>query len=429
MNYKSTFTLRVLQLFIISLPFIAFGITIGEDTLPLSFCLLFLLGWIILVKKQSITIDNTTKTLFIFFIILIISACYRLFILPDGAISYRGEIMYIKNLKQLTMFFLMILHFLILRSILKKYSLEFIQNIIKFFISVCFVISLYSIYQFFAFQYNLPFADILRISKSYSITRGVELSSWIGLPRARAFMPEPSFWGTFLLLPFSLVLPYAFEKRKFKYQLLLFIFLIAQFLTFSRSCWFGFLFVLTCFIFYKIVYEKKLIRAIKISFVILFLIFLLTAFIVPQKAVLFERLFTFTDSSAVERFEVQKLTFQMFLEYFVIGIGFGNTPFFLKHQVTHNWYLQLLLETGIIGFSIFMFFLFQIWNRLKRFEKKIKFSQNRNLKKLALGLKLVFISILFIWINLPGYNFSYIWFILALITVLQIPGQNREFVK
>lgn len=427
MNYKNTFTFKVLQLFIISLLFIAFGITIGDDTLPLSFLLLFILGTAILIKGQSITIGNAAKTLFVFFIIAIVSVCYRLLFTTGVVVSFAGEVMHIKNFKQLTMLFIMILHFLILRNIFRKYDVKLIQQIVNFFILISFVVSLYSIYQFIAFQYNWPFTDILRTSKSYSITRGVETSSWAGLPRARAFMPEPSFWGTFLLIPFSLVLPFVFERKKMK--LFLFIFIVAQFLTFSRSCWFGFLLILICFIFHKIMYEGKLIKTTKIFLGVTLTIFLLTVSIVPDKSVLFQRLSAFSDPSAIERLAVQKLTLQTFLKYPVLGIGWGNTPFFLQHQVTHNWYLQLLLETGIVGFSIFMLFLFQIWNKLKTLEKEIKIfleTESKELKSHILGLKLVFFSILLTWFNLSAYNLSYIWFFLALIAVLPITYRNIQ---
>jgi len=419
MKFKEL-TLKILKLFIISLPLIAFGITIGNDTLPLSFLILFILGVIILTGGQPIIIDTATKILFAFFILAFISVCYRLLVTTETVISSTGEMMDTKGFKQLIMFFFMILHFLIIQNILRKYDIETIQRIIQFFILVSFFISLYSIYQFFAFKYDWPFTDILRTSKSYSITRGLETSSWIGLPRARAFMPEPSFWGTFLLVPFSLILPFAFKRKRM--SLLLFVFIIAQFLTFSRSCWFGFLLILSLLVFYKVIYQRKLIGAVKISFVMLLLAFLLTAMIVPQKAVLFKRLFTFTDPSAVERFEMQKKTFQMFLKNPIVGVGFGNTPFFIEHQVTHDWYLQLLLETGIIGFFLFILFLFQVWSKFKKIERKVNkmalCGEYENLTSLISGLKLSFFSILFTWVSLPAYNLSYIWFLFALITAL-----------
>ncbi len=420
-------TTKILQSFIVSLLFIAFGLTFRNDTLPLSFLILFILTMDLLVSGYLITIDNITRWLFIFFIIASLSV-YNNLLWDVNPVFYNSETICVKNFKQLLMFFLMILHFIVLRNILKNYNTEKIQKLVNFFVFVSLLVSLYSIYQFFGFLYNLPFTDILRISKSYSITRGVELSSWIGLPRARAFMPEPSFWGTFLLIPFSLILPVAFEKKQITTRFFLVVFVIAQFLTFSRSSWFGFIFVFICFILYKLVYEKKIFRTIAIVFTMVCLIFILLMYFIPDREVLFQRLSAFSDLSAIERFRTQKMAFQAFLKNPILGIGFGNTPFFINSQVTHNLYLQLLLETGVVGFSVFVFFLFKIWNKLKVFEKRIKFSgEERKWGDLLLALKLSYISILFIWMNLPGYNFSYTWFLLALIAVLPNIYQNTKF--
>lgn len=415
----------MLQLFIVSLFFIAFGITLGSNTLPLSFFLLLMLTMVLLANGWSIAIDNTTKSLFVFFIIAVISVFYRLLVGTKTGSSFWGDTIETKGIKQLIMFFMMVLHFVVLRNILKKYDIKIIQNLLKFFVLICFLVALYSIYQFFAFRYDWPFTDILRTSKSYSITRGLEDSSWAGLPRARAFMPEPCFWGAFLLIPFSLVLPFVFERKKIALWLLLSVFVTALLLTFSRSCWFGCLFILVLFVYYKIIYEQKIIRTAKIFLIVTAGIILLLTLIVPDKLNLFQRLSAFSDFSSFERFEMQKRAFQIFLEYPILGVGFGNTPFFLNYIVTHNFYLQLLLETGIVGFFVFMLFLFQVWIKLKELEKKTcLFYKGEGLRSLILAIKLAFFSMLFTWIHLTAYNLSYIWFTLALITVLSCSYQK-----
>jgi hypothetical protein len=56
----------------------------------------------------------------------------------------------------------------------------------------------------------------------------------------------------------------------------------------------------------------------------------------------------------------------------------------------------------------------------------IKTNANKTIKNIALGLKLSFISIMLIWFTNPAYNFSYTWFILAIIAVLPVIYKNSK---
>jgi hypothetical protein len=421
-----------MKLFIILLPLLAFGVSSGRETLPFSFLVLLFMGLHHFLKEQSFSMDAPSSTLFAFFIVVLLSVIANLVAPGKFHLSaFFADPMYVKDLKQLFMLSLMILHFLILRKIMKRYDIELLDQILWFFLLVALWAALYSIYQFFALQHNWPYTDILRTSKSYTIIKGKEISNWLGFPRARAFMPESSFWGAFLLIPISLLLPFAFGTRDIRSRFFLAIFLIALLFSFSRTGWFGFLVIALYFLFKHFQVSKKLMNFIRILVPGSILALLLLIFILPGLLPQFTmKLTTFVDFSAFERFRVQKQSFMLFLDHPILGIGWGNTSFYIDSLVTYNFYLQVLLETGIVGFMFFTFFLYQIWHKLIVLERNVKTGPSFYfLHNLILGLKMAFIAILTIWINIPAYNFSYTWFILAYISVLPHVAFNSRFLK
>ncbi|MBN1384728.1 MAG: O-antigen ligase family protein [Elusimicrobia bacterium] len=430
MKLEKNTVYKILKLFIISLPFVSFGLTIGEET-PRTFCLSFLiilvLGVLIFVKGRGLILDATAKTFLIFVVIVLIFVYYRVYIVA-GLDKSSHE--YVKYFTQPVMLFFVVIQFLVLRSVLRDLDKRVIHKLIWFFIIVSFYVAVYSIYQFLALHYDLPFTDILRTSKSYrAITSELMKSGgWLSLPRACAFMPEPSFWGTYLLLPIGLMLPFVFGSKNNKIRCMFFIFLIAILLSFSRTAFMGLLFIGAIFVFYRMKYRSEMVKIINMCIIISVVAFILIVLFAPMEKWFFQRTITLGDWSALARIETQIQSFQLFLEHPVIGIGWGGTPYFLEgiHITTYNFYLQILLETGIIGFFVFMFFLYQVWNKLKIFESKIQSSEDKDMKNLAVGFKLSFLAILINWLNHTAYNLSYIWFIIALLTVLPNIYRNTE---
>lgn len=411
--------MSLMKLFIISLPFIAFGINAGSDTITLSFVLIFVLTAFYLLNKLSIPLPADDVTV-LFYIFLIFAA----FTSYHSIMTYRfydtllGDTPEAKDLKQIIMLLFMLVHFIVLRLILRKFNMSQVQNLIWFFIYVSLAVSVYSLYQFIALKYELPFGDILRNTKSYSMALASEKSSWLstGMVRTRAFMPESSFWGAYLLVPISLLLPFAFSRRNLRTSLMLFIFLLAMFLSFSRTGWLALAILIVLFLYQKLVQDKMLYRVINIVLYTSLFILLLTNFILPN---LIETISSFADYSATVRFSTQKISFLTFLKYPLLGVGWANTGFFISDISTYNFYLQLLLETGIIGFLIFTVFLYKIFRKLSRVEKALLAEAGATAEiDTVFGIKLAYLSILIVWFNSAAYNCSYIWFFIALSAAL-----------
>ncbi len=77
-------------------------------------------------------------------------------------------------------------------------------------------------------------------------------------------------------------------------------------------------------------------------------------------------------SDAVTRFAMWASAWNLFTHSPVFGVGWGNftavfdlgNPYFVPDQVAaHNIYLQLLSETGLVGFAAFFYLVFQSWTQ------------------------------------------------------------------
>ena len=73
------------------------------------------------------------------------------------------------------------------------------------------------------------------------------------------------------------------------------------------------------------------------------------------------------------------------------GVGFWNRSSYsnIMKYGSHNFFIQMLLETGIAGFSLFILLLIQLWKDSKHCFKHLK-----NSKGSVLGFQAAFISIL-----------------------------------
>lgn len=149
--------------------------------------------------------------------------------------------------------------------------------------------------------------------------------------------------------------------------------IICLILTFSRTAWISLIVaLLTASLFNK----KYLKYAIIISITIFSADTLLgVGRADPLKAV--------EDSSFLYRLEVWKVSFDIIKDNFISGIGFGTL---FKHvpdyssvvstriEHSHNLYIQIFTETGILGFSIFIILLYNV---LKKFHRRLYENNNK----------------------------------------------------
>ncbi len=155
------------------------------------------------------------------------------------------------------------------------------------------------------------------------------------------------------------------DFRKLKLESFIFALgIMCLILTFSRTSWVSLIAALILASFFN---KKYLFYALIISITIFFADYIMgigrTNFIKVAG-----------DSSFLYRFEVWKTCIRIIKDNFITGIGFGtlfkHIPQYssivsTKIEHCHNIYLQVITETGILGFSIFFTFLINIIYKFK----------------------------------------------------------------
>lgn len=143
------------------------------------------------------------------------------------------------------------------------------------------------------------------------------------------------------------------EKKKIRLALIVFGFLglIALLFTFSRSAWLAFVVTLL----FSLFFVK---RGNRIKVTAILVLFFIVMLCIPELRNRF--IYSFGNAGDSDRFRIWGIALKMFFENPIYGKGLGTfmtrvTDYALIFPVyAHNCYLQLLAETGLLGFSGFM---------------------------------------------------------------------------
>jgi teichuronic acid biosynthesis protein TuaE len=212
---------------------------------------------------------------------------------------------------------------------------------------------------------------------------------------------NPNNYALFLYYAVSYTFLLIFiEKKtyiKYIYIIILSICIFSIFITLSRSVFLG-LIIFGATLLYLLIKKgpfniKK--RALQLSLIIFTILF----FLLLKYAYFIDDLFVFdTLSDGGSDYLRQNLIYNGFIflyESFFLGIGLGNIEFYMKFKnvydvgsITniHNWWMELLVSSGII---IFLYFLFLFLKTLSKSIKRINF----NLSEDSFWINCVFASI------------------------------------
>jgi O-antigen ligase len=407
---------------IVILPFTALSIftLMGEDVLLTYFATIIifgvLLGHVAIFSKDRyrVFVDSSLKR-FILFLLFI-------FFANLGGFGKLAK--YYTQTVNLVIIFLAYFTFL---NIFNKFSLLRMKKIVEFFMIVSVILSLFSIYQYFAAKYGLPAFDYFRNSNMYYVAREWRAASgWIGESRVFGVAPEPSFWAAFLLIPISILLPKILQfKVPFKTLLFFLLLNLSFFLAFSRSGWltYGLVFAL-----YLLTCKRRL--SIHPGWLVL-----LSLLMAVSSGLVYFLLPNLTGLSYYMKIAGSLTAMRMVIANPLFGVGWGAfqhnflnyqlLPGFAEHWANQmqfnagfasNIYLRIMAEAGSIGLILFMGIIVSIYKKVI-YLISVKESGPED-ALLYQGLLLAFYSILVTWFYSEAYNLIYIWFILAVIAIL-----------
>jgi O-antigen ligase len=190
------------------------------------------------------------------------------------------------------------------------------------------------------------------------------------LMRAISFFPDPHMFSFYLSMIFPASLALYFLTYKKQYLFLSLFILIANFLSFSRGGYLGFL--SGTFFFLLLIYKGKITRLKNLKYYIgMFFALLLLVFFIPNPInQRFFSSFNANEGSNSERIQIWSQALQIIKENPLFGVGIGNYSLAISPNsnyrtpiYAHNTYLDLAVETGIINAIIWIVLI--LWSIIK----------------------------------------------------------------
>ena len=351
-----------LYLYVLSLPLIGLGVfkacwglELGVGIIP-AYIIAIALGYILLVKslyladkKHGITVipSAVNGVLLLFFTVLAASSVMSFFV-PDS--EFRGEILFLKSLKQIAFWGFMIFNYFIL--ILTIRDIKRFKMVLTVHIMTSFFVSIFGILQILNSILNIPWINTINeyFSTSESMLSSISNLSFAdyisNLGRVRSTTPEPLVFANYLLTAIPFIFANMIAKKKFLlipnwFNIVILITTTTTFiLTFSKG---GYLALIMGFsIMLATTWHYGNIRKIlKYLFIVIALIPVIYYLIIVQYMEIEEGPILFLDNiiqmreifsggSSSENLSVLTKWFsmiaalKMFLYYPVLGVGIGN---------------------------------------------------------------------------------------------------------
>lgn len=393
--------ITIIKLLVLGLPFmfyiniagIKLNASISDILLPI--CIIY----IIFIRKKlnkdiknSINMSRYRSIVNIYSIILAIMLCISLFkvIFTYGilSISFADSLKIMINLVYLNFFF----------YLFEKYNTEFEIIFLKMWNISSVVISLMCITGVILYNMNID-------------------NSWVEAFRATGPFDDSNLAATYILISIGLISIYNIKLKSkiISYNTLLNI--IALILTSSRGAYLSALISVIFIIILSLL--RKNIKFVKCFIKMIIPISLILIIVIMLNSDLFMQALNRGTSSGESIFEdvrfiIWSVCIYLWKQNPILGIGIGafydlsvsTHLWYTKKLIAHNTYISFLVETGIIGFCVFISLpIIIVFNLIKL----IKFSRNIEIIFLLFSLISVYIS--FISINLQ--NFRCIWVLFA----------------
>lgn len=261
---------------------------------------------------------------------------------------------------------LTLFYFVIVNVIDTQKKFHFVMLI---FLTVGVIISLYGIYQFlFPANFGGTWVD----SKMFENIK----------MRVYATFDNPNVLGEYLLLTIPFSTAYFFTEKNWIRKLIALgatgIMFLCLLLTYSRGCYLGILIGMGVFL---ILLDRRFIWLAVLGLILL-------PFVLPQSIISrFTSIGNLEDSSTSYRLNIWLGTITMLKDYWICGTGPGIDAFNQVYPLysynsiaaphSHNLFLQLMCDAGIVGVGIFIFILYKFFRTTCSALKIEKIKKNR----------------------------------------------------
>lgn len=299
-----------------------------------------------------------------------------------------------------------------------------INLVTKLLLISCGLVSVFGIYQFLGDLAGLPIS-LTGLREQY--TKAI-----LGFPRIQSTALEPLYFANYLLIPLNVALALLLSKTTRRAGWLIGLIALAGInfvLTVSRG---GYIALAVCVVLLSIIYLKELLRPrniISILLAIVVVAIIATRFInINNQWENFSKHVAniFGGASFVERVETFSLAEQIWRAHPWLGIGSGGFgPYAAYHplilpaegfKIVNNEYIELLAETGVLGFGCYVLLIIML---LARTLKALKNNTQPKLHAILIGLSLAWLGTLVQYNTFSVLYIMHIWFLIGLIITVQ----------
>lgn len=304
------------------------------------------------------------------------------------------------------------------------------------------VSAIFGLYQFFGDMIGLP-NSVTLLKEGYD-------KGTFGFARVQAGAQEPLYFANYIFIPLFVSLMLLVKDKSEEivpkwFNVFLVIALMLNFiLAISRG---AFLAAAVAFAIFLIVQFKKIFR---LNVIIPSIIIIATVLLASSLALMrseprameeyIEHLTVqdrYTGESVVLRLSTANEALNMFRDNIFFGVGLGNFGPVLEGDpslvpktgwpIVNNEYLELLSETGIVGFTGFLILIIGI---ITRGVISVSRSRDEFLKTVQIGLLLALVAVLVQYFTFSTIYIFHIWFLLGLIgAISNIVINNNKDVK
>ncbi len=373
----ATISRYALYAFVLSTPFVA---TAVYNVRAVSFGLQpsYLFGivlvslWVLHMmtgKNIQIRLNRTDKTVAALLFVVILSFMNSAFI-PDDYLHILRERPVSVGIKQTVYVLFLTLNYFALRHWMNK--TQVLHGCLRVYIWTSLFVSLYGFYLYVAQQGVLPYWAPL--NNNISFAQGLHYA----VPRVTGVLPEPSYFSNYILSVIAILLFLILKKdaiyAKPIYLGILLIDLLALFLSGSRI---GYASLIVVFLLVSLFSrgtrrdERKLKMRLLSTVLLLSLVLGSVVFAFDREEYVVQRFLSgvnllfdpsTADHSSTERWEGFRGGVLTFLEHPVLGVGWGNYPFYHYFHApliddpfpgTYSFLSKILAELGLLGFLVF----------------------------------------------------------------------------
>ena len=250
--------------------------------------------------------------------------------------------------------------------------------------------------------------------------------------RAYGSLDHPNMLGGLLALGAIIIIITILRLKKtenkkttvgYKYIILTSYFLLltscfSLFFTFSRAAWLAFVTGLFVVLIIALIKKDRFqqIQILKIILVFGILVFILFTNFQNLVLVRVKGESRLEQKSNIERFESNKLALDMFRDNWLVGVGMGNYTMELAktnpdnpayfYQPTHNAYLLIAAEIGILSIALFLYLIFNFIHYILK---------SKEIEKIALIISLVILLTFDHWLWSLHFGILFLFFILGFI--------------